>query len=108
MDFDFDNRIYCTFLIILFFFYSPGVMNFSFINKEVDFNNNIIANKLIPMCGINLFSNHKDFNKRPPYWGGYSFTPYYFEFWEGNINRLNKRIMFEKKNGNWDKYFLEP
>ena len=31
----------------------------SFINKELDFNNNIIANNLIPICGINLFSNYK-------------------------------------------------
>ena len=37
----------------------------SFINKELDFNNNIIANNLIPICGINLFSNYKDFNNLP-------------------------------------------
>lgn len=52
--------------------------------------------------------NYDDSKGRPSYWGGYSFTPYYFEFWEGNINRLNKRIAFKIKNGNWFKFILEP
>ena len=29
--------------------------------------------------------------KRPEYWGGFSFIPYYFEFWEGHEHRLNKK-----------------
>tara|TARA_B100001027_G_C16261673_1_gene329749 strand:- start:504 stop:1121 length:618 start_codon:yes stop_codon:yes gene_type:complete len=46
--------------------------------------------------------------KRPKYWGGYTFTPYYFEFWEGNKNRINRRQVFEIDNNSWDYYFLQP
>ena len=38
-------------------------------------------------------------SKRPEYWGGYSFTPYYFEFWEGHENRLNQRHVFSMEEG---------
>ena len=34
--------------------------------------------------------------KCPDFWGGFSFTPYYFEFWEGHKSRLNKRDVFDK------------
>ena len=44
----------------------------------------------------------------PEYWGGYSFIPYYFEFWEGHESRLNKRQVFEKKNDEWNQFFLQP
>ena len=37
-----------------------------------------------------------DLKKCPDYWGGYSFAPYYFEFWEGHESRLNKREVFKK------------
>ena len=37
----------------------------------------------------------------PEYWGGYSFIPYYFEFWEGHKSRINKREAYELQNGNW-------
>ena len=33
---------------------------------------------------------------RPDFWGGYSFTPYLIEFWEGNISRVNKRLVYKK------------
>lgn len=49
-----------------------------------------------------------EFNKRPDHWGGFEFTPYYFEFWEGNENRLNKREVFVFKNDCWSSYFLQP
>lgn len=45
---------------------------------------------------------------RPPYWGGYSFTPYYFEFWEGSDSRVNKRNVFELVLDSWKNYYLEP
>ena len=35
---------------------------------------------------------------RPDFWGGYSFIPYYFEFWQGHENRLNKRHVFEQQD----------
>ena len=46
--------------------------------------------------------------KRPEYWGGYSFTPYYFEFWEGHKSRLNKREVFKKDTNDWVKTILQP
>lgn len=50
-----------------------------------------------------------DLQKCPNYWGGFSFTPYYFEFWEGNHNRLNKRKLFKlEANKNWKEAILEP
>ena len=49
-----------------------------------------------------------DLKKCPEYWGGYSFTPYYFEFWEGHESRINKREVFDKTNGIWKHSFLQP
>jgi len=49
-----------------------------------------------------------DLKKCPDYWGGFSFTPYYFEFWDGHESRINKRIAFQLNNDNWKSYFLEP
>ena len=45
---------------------------------------------------------------RPDYWGGYSFTPYYFEFWHGHDARLNRREVYEFSEGKWENYFLQP
>jgi pyridoxamine 5'-phosphate oxidase len=45
---------------------------------------------------------------RPNFWGGFSFTPYYFEFWKGHTNRLNKRNVFEQKDGEWVERLLQP
>ena len=47
-------------------------------------------------------------NKRPDFWGGYKFTPYKFEFWEGNDSRLNKRESFTKKENLWNYSILQP
>ena len=44
----------------------------------------------------------------PEYWGGYSFTPYYFEFWKGHKSRLNKRDVYELKNNEWCHSFIQP
>ena len=46
--------------------------------------------------------------KRPDYWGGFSFTPYYFEFWEGHDSRLNRRMVFELNNNQWNNFILQP
>ena len=46
--------------------------------------------------------------KCPEYWGGYSFIPYYFEFWEGHESRINKREVFEKIDGIWEHFFIQP
>ena len=47
-------------------------------------------------------------SKRPDYWGGYSFKPYYFEFWKGHKHRLNKRVSFELLKKTWIKNILQP
>ena len=49
-----------------------------------------------------------DLKKCPEYWGGYSFTPYYFEFWEGHESRINKREVFNKTDNVWKHSFLQP
>jgi len=46
--------------------------------------------------------------ERPNYWGGFTFIPYYFEFWEGHENRLNKRHVFEQQGGEWVERLLQP
>ena len=46
--------------------------------------------------------------KCPKNWGGYSFTPYYFEFWEGRESRLNKRDAYELKSNKWEHSILQP
>lgn len=50
----------------------------------------------------------KDLLKCPNYWGGFAFTPYYFEFWEGHESRLNKRDVYEISEGNWSHSILQP
>ena len=49
-----------------------------------------------------------DLKKCPEYWGGFSFTPYYFEFWEGHESRINKREVFNNIDGIWKHSFLQP
>lgn len=49
-----------------------------------------------------------DLRKCPKYWGGYSFTPYAIEFWEGNELRLNKRNLYKKDKNAWNHYILQP
>ena len=49
-----------------------------------------------------------DLKKCPEYWGGYSFTPYYFEFWEGHESRINKRKVYDKIDGVWKQSYLQP
>jgi pyridoxamine 5'-phosphate oxidase len=49
-----------------------------------------------------------DLKKCPEYWGGYSFTPYEIEFWEGNEFRLNKRDLYRKEKNDWNHFILEP
>ena len=46
--------------------------------------------------------------ERPNYWGGFTFIPYYLEFWEGHENRLNKRHVFEQQGGEWVERLLQP
>ena len=45
---------------------------------------------------------------RPDFWGGYFFIPYYFEFWQGHENRLNKRHVFMQEDDQWTERLLQP
>jgi len=56
----------------------------------------------------NLKDQDLDLSLRPNFWGGYTFTPYYFEFWKGHKNRLNKREVFTFTNNIWESSFLQP
>ena len=49
-----------------------------------------------------------DLKKCPKYWGGYSFSPFEIEFWEGNEFRLNKRHLYKKDSYTWSHSILEP
>lgn len=55
-----------------------------------------------------VFSMKDETMKRPQHWGGFSFFPYSFEFWEGHESRINKRELFAMKNGFWTKSTLQP
>ena len=70
-------------------------------SKKIDSYSEVIEN-------FNRSLESNDLKKCPEYWGGYSFIPYYFEFWEGHESRLNKREVFEKINGVWKQSFLQP
>jgi len=49
-----------------------------------------------------------DLLKCPDYWGGFSFTPYYFEFWNGHETRLNRREVYSLNSSEWVKSYLQP
>ena len=55
-----------------------------------------------------VYRNKSHGKQRPSYWGGYSFKPYVFEFWEGKNSRLNKRNQYEFINNKWLNSILEP
>lgn len=60
------------------------------------------------LFNYNNVLNISNLEPRPSYWGGYSVSPNYFEFWEGNENRLNKRNVFKKENNKWNNFILQP
>jgi len=57
-----------------------------------------------------VLKNKKILKSRPDYWGGYSFQPFSFEFWEGNSFRLNRRekFIFSNDQEMWMKQYLQP
>lgn len=58
---------------------------------------------------LKQYEQLKKFNKpkRPKHWGGFIVKPKYFEFWQGQPNRLHDRLVYklEKK---WTKNLLYP
>tara|TARA_X000000368_G_C22931480_1_gene667842 strand:- start:280 stop:876 length:597 start_codon:yes stop_codon:yes gene_type:complete len=57
---------------------------------------------------FNKSLENDDLKNCPNYWGGYAFTPYYFEFWEGHQSRLNKRDVYELNGEDWIHTILQP
>ena len=55
-----------------------------------------------------ILNNNLALDKGPEYWGGYSFKPFYFEFWQGHESRLNRREVFEFIGNRWINSFLQP
>ena len=70
-------------------------------SKPIDSYNQVKEN-------YNKSLKNDDLKKCPEFWGGYSFTPYYFEFWEGHKSRLNKREAYEKSDDSWKHLILQP
>ena len=60
------------------------------------------------VLNYNKVKENNDLTKCPDYWGGFSFIPYYFEFWEGHHSRINKRNVYKKNGTNWDHFLLQP
>lgn len=56
----------------------------------------------------NEIKDTHDLQKCPDFWGGFSFIPYYFEFWEGNDSRLNSRDVYQISNNKWENFIIEP
>ena len=69
---------------------------------------NIESHKKIIENYENVLKNKTLISIRPDYWGGYTFIPHYFEFWEGQEYRLNKRDVFFKENNSWKQDILQP
>jgi len=55
-----------------------------------------------------VFKSSQDLSIRPKYWGGYTFVPFFFEFWAGNSSRINYRQSFSKHCDSWIERILEP
>ena len=56
----------------------------------------------------NVLKDQSVYKERPKYWGGFSFKPYSFEFWQGHKSRLNKRDLYKIVNGEWHHKVLQP
>lgn len=88
----FNNRSEEKNALAISSFQSETIENFEMVKERYQ---SVIKNKEILLS-------------RPSYWGGFSFIPYYFEFWEGGEFRLNKRNVYEKKRAGWDHFILQP
>lgn len=44
----------------------------------------------------------------PETWGGFQLNPYYYEFWQGQPNRMHDRVFYQKKDLDWKKGRLAP
>lgn len=44
----------------------------------------------------------------PPFWGGFRLTPQSIEFWQGRLDRLHDRLLYERTDGSWRVVRLSP
>ena len=44
----------------------------------------------------------------PEFWGGYRVAPRVIEFWQGRLNRLHDRVLYEKDGDGWKCSRLDP
>jgi len=44
----------------------------------------------------------------PPFWGGYLLAASRIEFWQGRVNRLHDRVLFERTASGWERRRLYP
>lgn len=44
----------------------------------------------------------------PEFWGGFRIIPERFEFWQGRENRMHDRVVYQKKNNDWEIVRLAP
>lgn len=44
----------------------------------------------------------------PPFWGGYRLAPTRIEFWQGRVNRLHDRLLFDRTDAGWRSRRLYP
>ncbi len=44
----------------------------------------------------------------PEHWGGYLVSPSTIEFWQGRLDRIHDRIVFQSKGGEWERVRLCP
>ena len=70
-------------------------------SEQIDSYSQVIKN-------YNKTLKNDNLKKCPEYWGGFSFIPYYFEFWVGHESRINKREVFDMADGIWKHSFLQP
>lgn len=96
--------------------------------KSYDFNNDYFSNRSTKKNALAISSEQSkqiesyeaikknyskvlktsDLKTCPEYWGGFSFVPYYFEFWDGHPSRINKREVFKIANNKWNHYIIQP
>ena len=70
-------------------------------SEQIDTNNQVLAN-------YNKTLNKNNLSKRPSYWGGFGFKPYYFEFWQGHEARINSRKVYKLNDKTWEVSILQP
>jgi pyridoxamine 5'-phosphate oxidase len=44
----------------------------------------------------------------PENWGGYQLTPTKVEFWQGRLDRLHDRVVYEREGQTWRRSRISP